>query len=702
MASTSRINTALAGARRFTSDFYQEHMLFGLTYRARIPHGRIANIAIPDPPEGITVVSSKDLKGKKALTLFGADMPILAYEEVKYYGEPILLACGEDERSIQDFFETISVEYEEKEPLYSIDDISPEQIAVQRTILHGEPDAAFETADRIIQGTYRTGLQEHLYPEPQGAVAVFSPHKMEIFTATQWPFHVLQTVSEVTGLPPERIFVKVQELGPALDGKLWFPSLVSAHAALLAMKTQKTVKMIYTREEDFLYSSKRSPSIIKQKTGLDKDGNIIATDIEVVFEGGAYPCLDSEILDRMCLGSAGITICDNIRIQGKAVLTNNPPMGAFRGLGIAQGAFSSQLHTLRLADELGFDPYSWLKKSLETRNGRFITGGVLKDDKGAKEVLDRVVSISDFNRKFVAYEMLRKRRGTLKKAGETLRGIGLSLGYQGNGLLGKGENRENYAVTVRLEKDGRLGIMTSGVTESSVPLHFWKLRAQEILGIPIEKIHIERPDTSIVPNSGPSTLSRNTTVITRLIERCCMTIQKRRFRDPLPIEVKSSSRLPRTFAWDHTNFEGLPFVSLSWAGVVTELELNTISREPRIRGLWICVDGGRIIDEDMARANIEADVLCSLGWIQHEDIVFENGRIPPEGFLSYKIPSLHAFPPFTLEFLPYDAKTQVKGIGELTLASLPASYLSALSQCLGKRVTVIPLNAFDEEEGEES
>ena len=203
----------------------------------------------------------------------------------------------------------------------------------KRVAVVGDPDMAFSIAAKTVEGTYRSGASEHLYSEPQGALASFDYDKIAIRCATQWPYHVRDSVSLALGCKEEEVVVRPTLLGVHMDGKLWYPSLLSCHAALAAFLVRKPARIILTREEDFLYTPKRARSSITLRVALDREGKLAAVDARVAVNVGTYGPLAEETLSQICLAAAGVYSCPNLRVEGYAVSTNDPPMGAFGGLG---------------------------------------------------------------------------------------------------------------------------------------------------------------------------------------------------------------------------------------------------------------------------------------------------------------------------------------------------------------------------------
>jgi CO/xanthine dehydrogenase Mo-binding subunit len=574
---------------------------------------------------------------------------------------------------------------------FSFEKFSSDRLAAKRMAIIGDPDAAFASAARIVEGISRTGRQEHWYAEPQAALAAFAYDKMEVFSATQWPFHVRQSVAAALDVRLEDIVVRPCEVGVHLDGKLWYPSLIAAQTALAAVICRKSVKLTLTREEDLRFSPKRPPVVLRHRAAIGPAGELLALEVRVVVDVGAAAPFAEETLDRLCLGSLGCYRCADVRIEGFAVRTNTPPAGPFAGFGLAQAFFAVERHASRVAEMTDAEPVEWRKRNAVARSDRVGPLAGLRDHVPIVELLDTAVAMSDYRRKWAAYELLKRSRDARREG--PLRGIGAAISYQGNGFLWGGAVGGASTVGVTLEKDGTLLIASSAVSGSRETVALWKKIAADALSIPIDDVSFVENRTDAVPDSGPSSLSRNVTTVTRLIERCCLTIRKQRFRDPLPITVRKTSRAVKGQGWDALHMQGSPFAQFSWGAAVVEVEIDPELFDPHVRGVWFCVDGGRILSERKARSSLENSCLHALGWALRERIEAEEGRYPGSVALGYRMMQPSEAPPVKIDFLWNDS-TVPKGIGELPFSSVPAAFAQAVSQAAGVTFDDLPIDAL--------
>jgi CO/xanthine dehydrogenase Mo-binding subunit len=701
----------------FISDFSVPGMLSGVTIRSPVSKVALRSIECPKLNSSYILIRSSDIPGKNELA--GMSVPVLASGALSYYGEPVALLIGPNTAKLEEYAAQCRVIADEEEPNYSGifigegSDLAGGSFA-RRNIRIGDPETAFAEAKTVITGTYRAGIQEHWYSEPTGAAAIFSGEQTIIHTVSQWPFHVRSSAALVLKLDLAKIVVESSRAGKHLDGKIWYPSLLACQAALGSFISGKPVKIMLSREEDFRFSPKRFGAQIRIASALDEEGRISASEIDASAELGAQGIFTDEILDRLCLGALGSYKQKNALIRGAAIKTNIPPGGPFAGFGMAQGFFAMERHMSRIADSLRQEPSEWRKNNFFNREKSLAIGAPVKESTSLEELLDTAEAMSDYRRKWASYELLRGERwrseGTWDHK-EVLRGIGIACAYQGSGLMYPPPGDKSPGVEVTLDKEGSLSIKTSMVPSNDEILGIWRNTAAEILAVESDAVRIGfapaegEPETSAgtagrgsPPDSGPDCLSRNVTVLTKLIERCCQAIRKQRFRDPLPITVRRSYTPAKARTWGGKEptgsvFDTAVFSRLSWAAAVVEVEIEPMNYTPKIRGAWLGVEGGRIFSEARARRSLKQGIIQALGWASREELNYVDGQIPIRYIYDYDIPPPSGIPPIQIDFIWNDS-VNPKGIGELPFSCIPAAYLQAVSQAMDHHFEAIPLRSL--------
>ncbi|MEK7691246.1 MAG: molybdopterin cofactor-binding domain-containing protein, partial [Bdellovibrionota bacterium] len=297
----------------------------------------------------------------------------------------------------------------------------------------GDVDSVWGRAHKIVEGTYKTGAQEQLYIENNGMVARASPlGGVTVWGSMQCPYYVHKALISVFGLKPDQVRVVQSETGGGFGGKEDYPSLLASHAALLAWKSGRTVKMIYDRAEDLAATTKRHPSVSKVKSAWDQKGRLLALDFDFTLDGGAYLTLSPVVLSRGTIHAAGPYFCENVRVRSRAVATNTPPNGAFRGFGAPQSIFAMERHLDDAASALNLDPIAIRKRNFIRKGQTTATGQVIREKVDLAGLLDRAVVKSKFVQKRKRY-LRENKKGTVK------RGIGVASFMHGAGFTGSGE-----------------------------------------------------------------------------------------------------------------------------------------------------------------------------------------------------------------------------------------------------------------------
>ena len=670
------------GEAMYADDLHFPGMLYGRTIRSTIPRGRIVAVTREFDPTGFTVVDYHDIPGENCIALIERDQPCLAVDEVRHVAEPILLLAHENREAL--LAVKVDVAYEREEPVYdpSTSAKSFKQILIEKGNLEG----GFTKADVIVEGTYATGHQEHVYIETNGVIAVPEAGGLALYGSLQCPFYVLKALKLLLGDAVQNVRVVQTETGGGFGGKEEYPSMIAAHACLLALKAGRPVKIIYDRVEDMLATTKRHPSLVRHKTGLTQDGKLVAMDVDVLMDGGAYCTLSPVVLSRGVIHAAGPYRCANTRIKGNVVQTNTPPNGAFRGFGAPQTQFAMEVHMERIAEALGIDPVRLRLKNALRPGDTTSTGQTLGDDTSAVAVLREAVRRSGFTRKRTQY------RGTN-------RGIGLSLFYHGAGFTGSGE--------VALASRAALETTASGVrilvANTEIGQGTRTMLAQivaDALGVPYDSVDVAQPDTSRVPDSGPTVASRTCMVVGGLLERCARAMRSgigsvspaEHFASHGALRVEEQYEPVAGRTWSDDSYRGDAYATFAWGCDVAEVELDPVTHEARVSKLTAVQEFGRPIHPALARGQIEGGTAQGLGWALIEHVVMRDGAMANAQLTNYTIPTTLDTPVMDVVMLenpfpggPFGAK----GLGELPIDGPAPAVVNAIRHA-GLDVRAIP------------
>lgn len=672
------------GVAKYIDDLHFPGMLYGRTIRSTIPRGRVTAIHLDFDPAGFTVVDYRDIPGPRCnfVALLEDDQPFLVKDEINHVAEAILLLAHEDREVLA--AATVRLEYETGTPV-----LDPEQsttVFKHVRITKGDVDSAFSQADVVVEGTYKTGHQEHVYIETNGVIAVPQQNGMTIYGSMQCPYYVHKAVKHLLQIPDDRVRVVQAETGGGFGGKEEYPNILAGHASLLARKSGRPVKMVYERAEDMEATTKRHPSIVRHRTGVKRDGTLVAMEIDVLMDGGAYVTLSPVVLSRGCIHGAGPYRCENTRIHGRVVMTNTPPNGAFRGFGAPQTQFAMEVHMDRIADALGMDPVHLREINALRPGDTSATGQVMGEDCSALESLRAGVERSDYHRKRAEY------------AG-TNRGIGLSLFFHGSGFTGGGEVYLASRATLEATETGaRIRVASVEMGQGTRTMHAQIVA--DALGIPYEDVEIVQPDTSQVPDSGPTVASRTCMVVGRILQRCAEEMREvlgdrtpgEYVRDHGPLSITRQFQKPEEISWNDTEYTGDAYAAYGWGCDVAEVEVDPVTYEVRPLRMTIVHEVGKAIHPSMVVGQIEGGTAQGIGWALNEHVVMRDGRMANPTLTNYTIPTTLDTPPMEVVVLenpsgygPYGAK----GVGEMPMDG-PAPALVNAIRHVGLDVRSIP------------
>lgn len=708
--------------------------LFGKTLRSTLPRGRVKSITFREDFDWSDVVrvDYRDIPGRNIIALIEDDQPCLVEREFLHADEAILLLACADRDKLEAAARAVHIEEEAIDAVLDPEEAKQQgKISKTLTISRGDLDAGFANAYKIVEGTYRVGHQEQLYIEPQGIIATAHPDgSITVQGSMQCPYYVHTALCVLFNLPEEKVQVIQAVTGGGFGGKEDYPSIISAHAALLAKKAGRPVKIIYDRGEDIRATTKRHPAILKHRWAVSREGDILAADVDLIIDGGAYVTLSPVVLSRGLIHGLGPYRHQAVRLHGVIAMTNTPPNGAFRGFGAPQGLFAAERHLDRVAQELGLDPVA-LRKRISLREGdTTVTGQVLQESVGAMPVLD--TSLPRYYAKKAevdAFNAEAAQRGLPLR-----RGVGFSYFFHGNGFTGNGEAKIKGKVDAAVLPSGRVVLYSASTDIGQGTLTIFRQIAAETLGLPEADIDMAPQDTQQVPNSGPTVASRTCMVVGKVVEdvsqalvdtlrpavaaRAGVAPEALRYEKghywhegaPFeslaaaaaahaeahgkPLRVQREYQSPPGTRWDDKTYRGDAYPVYSWATDIVEVEVDLDTAETRLRSCYTAHDIGRPINPILAQGQVEGGTLQGLGYAFMEEVVWRNGRILNDRLTNYIIPTSLDAPEIEVELVhvPYaGGPFGAKGVGEIPMDGPAPAVAQAVEYATGARVTQVPI-----------
>jgi CO/xanthine dehydrogenase Mo-binding subunit len=558
---------------------------------------------------------------------------------------------------------------------------------------------------------YRVPHQEQAYIETNGAAAWFEGDgTLVVLGSLQCPYYVQKALMPIFGLPPEKVRVVQAVTGGGFGGKEEYPNVICAHAALLARKAGRPVKMIYDRSEDMAATTKRHPAVIHHRTGAARDGRLVAQDVDIVMDGGAYVTLSPVVLSRGTLHATGAYDCPNVRIRSRVVMTHTPPNGAFRGFGAPQTLFAAEMQMERLAEALGLDPVSVRRRNVVQPGSTLPTGQVLRESVGAAPALEACVRRSGCARRARACERWNKGAGR-----PTWRGVGLALVHHGSGFTGSGEAYLASRVALSLTRDGRVHVLAASTEFGQGTTTLFSQIVAETLGVPLELIEVATPDTSQVPNSGPTVASRTCMMVGRLLRAAASDLRRalapaggrlpatraglaaaaRKLLGRAPERrFEAAYRKPEWVQWDDATYRGDAYEAYSYAAMAVELEVDKATFEVTVRDVRVVADIGTVIHPLFAAGQVIGGVAQGLGYALLENVVYEGGVMKNARFTDYTIPTGLDLPPIDVAFVPMPYSLGpfgAKGVGELPMDVPAPAVAAALHNAIGVFIDALPI-----------
>ena len=710
----------VTGRARYVDDITMEGMLYGATVRSPMPRGRIREIRFDPaiPWDEFTIVQASDVPGSNYVALIVNDQPYLADGVVNHTEEPVLLLAHPDKYLLEEARRRVHLDIEPLPPVFTLDEsVDKKEIIwgednVFKSFLveKGNVDEVWSGADFIIEGEYRTGAQEQLYIETNGVIALANAEEgVTVWGSMQCPYYVHKALIKLFNLPEDKIRVVQAETGGGFGGKEEYPSMIAGHAALLSWKSGKPVKIIYDRAEDMAATTKRHPSRTRHRTAVTKDGKLLGMEIEFVVDGGAYATLSAVVLSRGTIHAAGPYNCPNVRIKSRAVATNVPPHGAFRGFGAPQSIFALELHMNKVARALNLSPEEFRRRNFIRENETTATSQVIREAVDMESLIERAFELSDYRNKQERFA--RENEGARIK-----RGMGFASFMHGAGFTGSGEKYLQSIVGAEATPEGRVRILAANTEIGQGTNTIFAQIAAEALGLDFEQVEVAQPDTANVPNSGPTVASRTTMIVGKLVESAVLSLRQtlqnskllndsytaedfsRACREYLSkygqLKAFSQYKQPAEINWDDEQYRGDAYGAYAWAVYVAEVSVDTLTYEAHVEDFVAVQEVGRVINPIMAAGQIEGGVAQGIGYTLFENVVWRGGRMINNQMTNYIIPTTADIPPIRVHFeeMPYPhGPGGAKGIGELPMDGAAPAILNAITSATGLELTEIPL-----------
>ena len=714
----------------FSNDLSAEDMLWGQTLRSPYPSAKIKKIDFSQALaiEGVhAILTADDVPGENIFGLEHPDQPVLAFDIVRYVGEPVAIVAANHPEVAKNAVDAIYVDYEQLDPLVNSQEaieaapIHPEGNVIRHLVInHGDPDAV---GNITVEGEYEVGMQDQAFLGTESGIAFPSADGgVDLHISTQWLHSDRDQVASALNLPEDLVRVTLAGVGGAFGGRE--DVSMHVHLCMLALHTGRPVKMVYDRNESFLGHVHRHPAKIWFRHSADESGALVKVEAKVILDGGAYASTTSAVLANACCFSVGPYRVPNAHIEGWGVRTNNPPCGAMRGFGNVQTCFAAEAQMDKLAKALSIDPVEFrLLNALETGD-ILITGQEITGTAPVKEVL---TSLAQYPLpEPTKGELLDLPGGTGRTTDKShvKRGVGYAASIKN---LMFSEGFDDFSEARCMVTDGEVLIKSACVEVGQGFVTLVGQIVEETLGI--SDVTILPVDTSI-GSAGSTSASRQTWMSGGAVLKACEAVV-----DALRLDLSSENgvayeksglnlvskdathsidistalrgrnydehvthRHKRTFPLDH-NGQGNAHVSFAFAAHRAVVDVDEELGLVRVVEIATSQDVGRVLNPVQARGQIEGGIAQGLGLALLEELVLDSGKIVNANFTDYLLPTSMDTPPIKIASLieqsepgaPFGAK----GIGEPPVISSTPAIISAVRNATGKKLNRVPIKPED-------
>jgi xanthine dehydrogenase D subunit len=703
------------GAFAYSSDMWLDETLFGVTLRSPYPRARITGIDIAEAlavPGVHAVLTHADVPGAKHYGLDESDQPVLAIDEVRYQGEPVVILAASDPHTARRALAKVKVSYVELEPLVdaraaaldpSLEPIHPAGNLVRyQPVRHAWPDSVH--ADVVVVNEYQVGMQDQAFLGPESGLAVPAPDGgVDLYVATQW-LHVDQSqIAPCLGLAADKVRLTLAGVGGAFGAREDLSMQV--HACMLALHTGRPVRMVYGREESFFGHVHRHPAWMRYEHGANRDGTLVYVKATIVLDGGAYASTTRAVVGNAASLGAGPYEVPHVWIDAYGARTNNPPCGAMRGFGAVQACFAYESQMDAVARALDMDPVEFRARNAVSQGSRLPTGQVIDSPAPLADMLRRLASLE---LPVSTMDLPPGGYGNTTHGEGVRRGVGYGVGLKN---ICFSEGFDDYSTAaVRLEVIGGEPVATVRTAAAEVGQGLTTLQAQIVRSeLGVSRVTIAPADTSI-GSAGSSSASRQTYMSGGAVRAACLRVRDRLLASvptgdlstvdlvsvlgDAVVEETAVFRHRPTTPLDPASGQGDSHVQLALcvhrAVVDVDVELGLI----KVVELTAVQDVGRVMNRVALEGQIHGGTAQGLGLAVMEEIQVEHGRVRNPSFTDYLIPTILDMPPMRVEILEHPdphAPYGLRGAGEPPTLSATPAIAAAVRDATGLPLLRVPI-----------
>ena len=705
--SPSRIDShgKVTGETQYSGDRVMAGMLFMKTLMAERPHARVLDIRVDKAqaaPGVVAVYTAKDIPVNE-YGLQIPDQPVLCgpgsskphTDIVRFVGDQIAAIVAESEAQAANALKLIEVDYEDLPPLTDPEaamrpdapllhpDRGDSNICVHYKIRKGDVEGAFAKADVIVEGEYRTPVQEHAYLQPEAGLAYIDEEgRVVVESAGQWTHADRKSIAHALDLPEEKVRVIYPAIGGAFGGREDLS--VQIVIALAAMKLKRPVKIIWSRRESMIGHGKRHAVILRAKWGATKDGKLVAAENVLIGDGGAYMYTTNKVLGNATITSTGPYAIPNVKTDVYGVYTNNVPGAAFRGFGAPQALFMAESQVNKIAEKLGMDPVEFRLKNALREGDTLDVGTPVPTPVG---VVDTIIAARDsFKWKKIARRKTQSAK--LKSHNTVVKGRGFAAGFKNVGF--SFGYKENCWAKVEIHGKTEIEHVVLHHAGAEVGQGFQTVMTQiaaHSLGVPMSKVEMRTSDTATQGNPGSASASRLTFMAGNSVKGAAEAALEKWKAEERPAIAEFQYFAPPTTPMDKETGYSMPNFQYAYVAQAVDVEVDTETGHVRVKRIVSADDVGKALNPDLVVSQIEGGLVQAHGYAVLEEFKTRDGRVLTDQFSTYLIPTIWDIPEkvesVLVEVPDPNGPWGARGMGELPYLPVAPAIAAAIHDATG-------------------
>ncbi|GAP22967.1 xanthine dehydrogenase family protein molybdopterin-binding subunit [Leptolinea tardivitalis] len=711
----------VTGKALFPGDFEMDNQAYLKILFAGRPHAIIHKIDTREAeayPGVLAVLTAKDVPVNE-YGLNVKDQPVLCgpgstkanADHVCFYGDNIALVIAESEEIASEALKLIKVEFEDlptistiyealKEDAIKIHPEKNDNIFRHYRIRKGDVDEAFKKADVIIESDYETPAQEHAYLQPEAGIGYIDEEgRVTVVVGGQWTHEDREQVAHALDLPEEKVRIIYPAIGGAFGGREDMSVQIVLGLAALYLNRKginRPVKIVWSREESIIGHHKRHPYFFHAKWGATKEGKVIAAEVDIKTDGGAYIYTSTKVMGNATLMCTGPYEIPNIKVDSYAIYTNNIPNGAFRGFGGPQGAFEAECQMNKLAEALHIDPVEIRKKNLLREKSLLSVGTPIPPGVSIEKVVEKTALSGGWKNENNSWMQDPKKKLTNTSDKYLHRGRGFACAFKNVGFsFGAPESCTAIIELHGKEKIEKVIVRHAGAEVGQGSHTVFKQMAADALNIPIEKVQLTTSDTASTENSGSVSASRMTFMAGNSIRGAAQMALSKWENEERPAISTYTYYPPKTTPYDPETGKCEPNFSYGYVAEVADVEVNTETGQIKILNVICGDDVGKAINPQLVAGQVEGAVVQAAGYTLLEKFIQKNGYVETRTLSTYLIPTILDVPDqiqsVILEYPDPIGPYGARGMGEMPFLPLAGAIIAAVHDATGIWFNRFPL-----------